>query len=328
LERDVMHPHSGMPGVQPSLPTGWERLKFKVCFQGHSYQLDIRSRPESQPRQEELPRLPILGAILDLDGVITDTSELHYRAWKRLAEEEGIPFTRQDNEALRGVSRHESLLRLLKGSPRSEEEIQSLMEKKNQYYLELIRDLTADDLLPGVRPFIDEARKNDVRIAIGSASKNAKEVIDKLGIGDLIDHISDGYSVEVQKPAPDLFLDAAKHLGLPPGQCVVFEDAQAGIEAALAGGMWAIGIGPVARVGAADAILSALGESCWECVLEQLAECRIISVMQSFLSVGEHELRGEGDDSKDGKILSNAQKNRTKHIYGPGGDTDKTQVRS
>jgi beta-phosphoglucomutase len=202
--------------------------------------------------------MQIKGFIFDLDGVLTDTAEYHYRGWKRLADEEGISFTREDNEALRGIPRRASLLVLLKGRTYPEEKIQEMMERKNNYYQEFIREISPRDLLPGAREILEEIRTAGLKTAIGSASKNAGEVIDRLGIRPLLDAISDGYSVERQKPAPDLFLHAARQLDLPPAECVVVEDATAGVEAALAGGFRSIGIGPQERVGKAELVLSSL----------------------------------------------------------------------
>jgi kojibiose phosphorylase len=201
--------------------------------------------------------------IFDLDGVLTDTSEFHYRGWKRLADEEGIPFDRKANEALRGVSRRESLLLLLGGRPASEGQIQEMMARKNRYYQEFVEGVTPANLLPGALALLDNLRAVGIRIAIGSASKNARTVIEKLGIADRVDAISDGNSVERHKPAPDLFLHAAGQLGLAPEQCVVVEDAEAGIEAALAAGMWAVGLGPVERVGTAHVVLPGLADVHW-----------------------------------------------------------------
>jgi beta-phosphoglucomutase len=200
----------------------------------------------------------IHGFIFDLDGVITDTAEYHYRSWQRLADEEGLPFSREENEHLRGISRRGSLTILLDGRHVPEDKIQNLMERKNRYYLEYIKQIGPQDLLPGARELLEEICKAGLKSALGSASKNAREVIDRLGIRDLFDAILDGYSVERQKPAPDLFLHAAGQLGLPASQCVVFEDAAAGIQAARAGGFYSVGLGPPERVAGADAIFPSL----------------------------------------------------------------------
>ncbi|MFO7584699.1 MAG: beta-phosphoglucomutase [Anaerolineales bacterium] len=202
--------------------------------------------------------MPIKAFIFDLDGVLTDTAEYHYRGWKRLADEIGVPFTREENEALRGIPRRESLLTLLKGRPATEEQLQAWMAHKNAYYLEFIREISPADVLPGARELLEEIRAAGLKSALGSASKNASEVLERLGIASLLDSVSDGNSVERQKPAPDLFLHAAAQLGLPPQECVVVEDAAAGIEAALAGEFWTIGLGPQARVAKAHHILPSL----------------------------------------------------------------------
>lgn len=200
----------------------------------------------------------IQGFIFDLDGVLTDTAEYHFRGWKRLAGELGIPFTREDNEFLRGIPRRESLLLILKERQYSEEQILQMMERKNNYYLELIREITPRDILPGARELLEEIRAAGLKSAVGSASKNAPEVVERLGIARLLDAVSHGGSVERQKPHPDLFLHAAAQLGLEPVGCVVVEDAAAGIEAARAGGFRSVGLGPEQRVGAADIILPSL----------------------------------------------------------------------
>jgi len=196
--------------------------------------------------------------IFDLDGVITDTAEYHYRGWKRLADEEDLPFTREDNEHLRGVARRESLMLIITGRVYPEEKIQEMMARKNNYYLDFIKEISPLDLLPGAKELLEEIRAAGLKNALGSASKNAGEVLDRLGIRSLFDALSDGYSVERQKPAPDLFLHAAEQLNLLPDECVVVEDAAAGIEAALAGGFRSIGLGPVGRVGNADAVFPSL----------------------------------------------------------------------
>lgn len=196
--------------------------------------------------------------IFDLDGVLTDTAEHHYRGWKRLAEEEGLEFTREDNEQLRGIPRRESLMFILKDRIYPEEKILEMMERKNNYYLDFIMEISPRDLLPGAGELLEEVRAAGLKNALGSASKNAGEVLDRLGIRSLFDAISDGHSVEHQKPAPDLFLHAAAQLDLKPAECVVVEDAAAGVEAARAGGFRSVGLGPPGRVGRAEAIFPSL----------------------------------------------------------------------
>ena len=151
--------------------------------------------------------------IFDLDGVLVDTAEYHYRAWKCLADDEGLPFDRKANEALRGISRGESLMMILNGRSLPEDKIQEMMERKNRYYLEFVQEVTSGDLLPGARELLLEVRAAGMKSAIGSASKNTGQVLRNWVFLPLFDAISDGYSVENPKPAPDLFLHAADQLG-------------------------------------------------------------------------------------------------------------------
>ena len=235
------------PIATPHLPPHWTRLKFKLNWRGtwHNFDLSPSVAPASN----------IQGFIFDVDGVLTDTAEYHYKAWQRLADEEGLPFDRQANEALRGVSRRESLMHIVGAKQYSEEALQAMMERKNHYYVESIATITPQDLFPGAVDLLTELRQAGIKIAIGSASKNARTVIEKLGIGNLVDAIADGDSVAPPKPAPDLFLFAAKQIGIEPDRCVVVEDATVGVQAAISAGMRSIGIGPITRVGAADIVL-------------------------------------------------------------------------
>ena len=238
------------PVAKPNLPPTWKRLQFKLYWRDNWYSFDLK--PESNMKTE------IKGFIFDLDGVLTDTAESHYQAWQKLADEEGIAFSREANEALRGVSRRDSLLKIIGERKYSEAEIQEMMERKNRYYVESIDEITPYNLLPGAGNLISELREQGIKIALGSASKNARNVIEKLGIADKFDVIGDGNSVQRSKPAPDLFLYAASQLGLEPSECVVVEDAASGIEAALAAGMLTVGIGSQERVGAAKIVLPSL----------------------------------------------------------------------
>ncbi|OWY64025.1 beta-phosphoglucomutase [cyanobacterium TDX16] len=276
------------PVATPHLPPHWTRLAFKLHWRGMWHPFDFTSglieansaKPASQsPQMYETTSLPskltLRGAIFDLDGVLTDTAEYHYRAWQRLADEEGLAFDRVANEALRGISRRESLLKIVGIRPYTEAQLQEMMERKNRYYQEFIESITPADLLPGALSLLGELRQLGVKVAIASASKNARTVIEKLGIAAWIDAIADGYSVERPKPAPDLFLYAANQLRLPPSECVVLEDATAGIEAALAAGMWTVGNGPVERVGNAHVVLSSLASVSWADVVLKLNQCII-----------------------------------------------------
>ncbi|MBN3893099.1 MAG: beta-phosphoglucomutase [Nostoc sp. JL31] len=278
------------PVANPHLPPGWKRLKFKLHWRGEWHDFDLHEELGAGERgsggevavsfsppplplvsHEPSPMPNIQGFIFDLDGVLTDTAELHYLAWKKLADEEGIPFNREANEALRGVSRRASLMLIIADRPYSEAQIEEMMERKNRYYVEFIQNMTPQDLLPGAIALLDELRQAGIKIGIGSASKNARPVLERLGIAGKVDAIADGYSVQEPKPAPDLFLYAAKQLGIEPEQSIVVEDAAAGVEAALAAGMWALGLGPVERVGAAHIVLPSLEGITWADLREQLS---------------------------------------------------------
>jgi beta-phosphoglucomutase len=220
--------------------------------------------------REYFPMNEIHGFIFDLDGVLVDTAEYHYLAWKRLADEEGLPFDRQANEAIRGIPRRGSLLKILNGRPVNEAQLQEMMERKNRYYLESVWKLTPKDMLPGAANLLQEIRQAGMRVAIASSSKNAGLVVERLKLGQLIDVLADGNSVSSPKPAPDLFEYASGQLGLLPRECVVVEDAEAGIQAARAGGFCCIGLGPYKRVGEADLVLPSLENVHFEQILAEM----------------------------------------------------------
>jgi beta-phosphoglucomutase len=210
--------------------------------------------------------------LFDLDGVLTDTSEFHYQGWKHLAEDLGLPFTREDNEALRGVSRRESLALLLKGKAVSEAEAQEYMGRKNGYYLELVRQMTPANLLPGAREILEELRSMRLKRGIVSSSKNTPLVLERLQIDDLVNGVVDGNAPARSKPFPDLFVLGAALFALPASKCLVIEDATAGVLAAHTAGMKAVGLGPIERVGMAELVLPSLeGHSAKE-ILKILGE--------------------------------------------------------
>ncbi|HEX6110089.1 MAG TPA: beta-phosphoglucomutase [Ktedonobacteraceae bacterium] len=199
--------------------------------------------------------------IFDLDGVLTDTSEYHYKAWKQLADEEGIPFTREENdEHLRGVGRRDSLMYILRGRKVSEEQIQVMMDRKNRYYTEMIKSMTPKDLVAGGRDLLNEIRTAGIKAAIASSSKNCYTVLERLEILSYLDGIADGNSVANSKPAPDLFIYAAGSVQVPTPDCLGVEDADAGIEAIKVAGMQALGIGPKERFHRADKVLPTLAD--------------------------------------------------------------------
>ncbi len=187
----------------------------------------------------------IRGVIFDLDGVLVTTDQLHYRAWKQMADAEGIPFDRQINERLRGVSRMESLAIILERAARSytPTEREALAARKNETYRALLQELTPDDLLPGARETVLALRRRGLRTAVGSSSRNTPLILERVALRPLFDAVADGNDITRSKPDPEVFLLAAERLGLPPADCLVIEDAVAGIEAGRRGGFPVFGIG-------------------------------------------------------------------------------------
>ncbi|MBI5548557.1 MAG: beta-phosphoglucomutase [Deltaproteobacteria bacterium] len=190
------------------------------------------------------------GVIFDLDGVLLSTDRLHYEAWKKMAEAEGIYFDFAINERLRGVSRMASLEIILEGARRtySEREKAALAEYKNGLYRASLESLTPADLFPGALDFLRHLLSLGLKLAIGSSSRNTKTILQRVGLADLFrGAVSDGTNISRSKPDPEVFLKAAEMIAVPPKYCLVFEDAWAGIEAARAANMTAVGIGTAAR---------------------------------------------------------------------------------
>ena len=181
----------------------------------------------------------IKAVIFDLDGVIVSTDDCHYEAWKKMADEEGIYFDKTINNRLRGVSRMESLEIVLERAVKefSEEEKLQLAERKNGYYKEFITKLTPNDILPGAKENLEELRKNGIKIAIGSSSKNTPVILKQIGLDNYFDAVSDGNNITNSKPDPEVFLKAADMLCIPYSECMIVEDADAGIEAGKRAGM-------------------------------------------------------------------------------------------
>lgn len=215
--------------------------------------------------------MQITACIFDLDGVIVDTARYHFLAWKRLTDQLGILFTEEDNERLKGVSRMASLEIILEiGNRRLDENRkQEYATLKNNWYIEYIKKMTPDEILPGCLPFINELRNANFRVAIGSASKNTPMILERVGIQGLFDAVADGNTISKAKPDPEVFLKAAEMIGVKPGNCVVFEDAVAGVQAALNAGMLCIGIGSPKILTEAHFVVSGLSEM-------NLAKLRII----------------------------------------------------
>ncbi len=187
----------------------------------------------------------IKAVIFDLDGVIVVTDNCHYEAWKRMADEEGIYFDENINNRLRGVSRMESLEIILEKANReyTSDEKQEMAARKNGYYVDLIKKLTPDAILPGVMTNLDELKENGIKIAIGSSSKNTPIILKRIGLDDYFDAISDGNNITNSKPDPEVFLKAAEMLGIEPKFCMIVEDADAGIIAGKAAGMKTLAVG-------------------------------------------------------------------------------------
>jgi len=199
----------------------------------------------------------IKGCIFDLDGVIVDTAKYHFQAWRRLANELGFDFTEEENEKLKGVSRVESLKLILSwgGVEKSSEEQAELAARKNEWYVELISNMTPEEILPGVKEFLDELKRKGIKIALGSASKNAPAILERVELTAYFDAIIDGTKTTRSKPDPQVFQLGAEALGLQPSETVVFEDAPKGIDAALNGGFWAVGVGDPANLGHAHLVI-------------------------------------------------------------------------
>jgi len=262
-----MRDRAGRLSFSPRLPAQWTRLAFRLQYKGSTLSVDLS---RAKARYELLAGGPLAivhkgkevrlqnGApvscdlapalecvVLDLDGVLATTAELHYRAWKRLCDELGIAFDRKVNERLRGISRHDSFQIILEeaGKDFPAEEKQRLANRKNEYYKELISTVTPADLLPGMGKLLEELKKAGVRMAVASVSHNVWEVVRRLGIQDLMDHIVDPAVVVKGKPDPEIFLRAAETLGIPFECCAGVEDSQAGIQAIVEARMFAVGIG-------------------------------------------------------------------------------------
>jgi beta-phosphoglucomutase len=206
---------------------------------------------------------PYEAVVFDLDGVICHTDHYHYLGWKSVADDLGVPFDETVNNRLRGVSRMESLeivLEKYEGEPLSDERKLELATIKNDRYRVMLGDMSPADLDPAVKSTLDDLRGRGLKLAIGSSSKNAKYILERIGLGDYFDAISDGTNISRSKPDPEVFLKAAEYVGIDPAKCVVVEDAVAGIEAGEAAGMYTVSIGDAADQGAGDAKLGTFAD--------------------------------------------------------------------
>jgi beta-phosphoglucomutase len=200
--------------------------------------------------------------LFDLDGVLVSTEHNHFLAWQRCAHSLGIAFTEKENELLKGVSRVDSLKKILVLGAKtiSTEEFEDLLISKNDFYLESIQDLNQSNLLPGVLDLLKSAKTKGIHLGVGSSSKNANFILDKLQIRSYFEVVIDGNGVKDPKPHPEVFLNGASALGLDPSVCMVFEDAASGIAAAKAGGFTAVGVGNPHIANMADIYLNDLTE--------------------------------------------------------------------
>lgn len=204
----------------------------------------------------------IKAVIFDLDGVIVDTAHYHFIAWQRLAKELGISFTEKENERLKGVSRMHSLEIILEigGVTLSEEKKEELATKKNSWFVEYIEAIRPEEIFKGVKEMLQGLRTQGFKVALASSSKNADTVLRLLQIKNMFDAVVDGTMIKNSKPDPEIFLLAASKLGVSPDVCVVFEDAEAGVEAALAAGMKCVGVGSADQLGKAHAIVKSTAD--------------------------------------------------------------------
>ncbi len=212
----------------------------------------------------------INACIFDLDGVIVDTAKYHFLAWRRLANELGFDFTEQENEKLKGVSRMGSLELILQwgGIQLNETEKLALADRKNNWYVEYLQDMSPADILEGVLPFLEDLKRHRIRIGLGSASKNALTVVERIGLTDTFEVIIDGNKATKSKPDPQVFVLGAAALGVSPSETIVFEDAESGVQAALNGGFYAVGVGSPINLGHAHLVIPNLIGHTFETIAE------------------------------------------------------------
>ena len=225
--------------------------------------------------------LNIRALIFDMDGVLADTPPLHYESWRRLAQDEGIDFGWEQHEAMQGLVRRHSLEVFLDGKPVTESQAQAMMDRKNAYFVESLQNLTSADRFPGTAEIMQEAHAAGIKVGLGSSSQNARGVVEKLGLLQYFDVIADGYTVKNNKPAPDIFLWVANQLKIAPSEAIVFEDSVAGMQAAIAGGFWRVGLGGKHGPGAHVA-------------LNLLSEVNLATLLQLLNEVAQHQPPANG----------------------------------
>lgn len=220
----------------------------------------------------------IKACIFDLDGVLVQLADLHYQSWLQLASSLGKSFTREQNQQLKGLSRVDSLHRILKwvGIELPEEEFAELLATKNQYYLDRIETLSTRDAADGVADFLKFLQDTGVSISLGSSSKNANRILEKIGLKSYFDVVFDGNHVHASKgkPEPDIFLCTTEHLNILPAEVIVFDDSHKGIEAALKGGFHAVGVGSSEQLSNADVVISSFTDLDWHALLAKLVDIK------------------------------------------------------
>ena len=215
---------------------------------------------------------PVTACIFDLDGVIVDTAKYHYEAWRMIAEHLGFEFTPEDNESMKGISRVDSLERLLEigGIENGKLDKTVLCELKNTWYLRLISSLSKSELLPGINEYLHDLRSKSIKIALGSASKNARHILTALDISHQFDVIVDGNDVKFSKPDPEVFTKCADHLNSEASETIVFEDSQKGLDAAITGGFLTVGIGKASALSHADVVVPSLANENYDSIVRKL----------------------------------------------------------
>lgn len=204
--------------------------------------------------------MALKACLFDMDGVIVDSTKHHFVAWKRLAEELSISFTEVDYHALKGLSRVDSLEYILRlGHLELDEKTKvKLMDQKNAWYLDRIEGMRAEDILPGAKALIESLVAEGIRVGLGSSSRNAQLILDNLGLTPLFNAVVDGNHITLSKPDPEVFLKGASALEVHPSEVVVFEDAASGVQAAKAGGFFAVGVGDAKHLSEADVVVGHL----------------------------------------------------------------------
>ena len=240
---------------EPHMPSFIKSMETTLTWKGRKYKVHVQGEKVSV---QEMP-VKKRGFLFDLDGVLTDTSESHFLAWKKLADELGLAFDKTVNERLKGVSRERSFEIILEVNGAQEtflsEDKAKFIDKKNEYYKALIKQVTSKDILPGVMDFLNESKKQGILLAVASASKNARTVLEGLGILSMFDYVADASKIRYTKPDPEVFIDCMEHLKLQPWECIAFEDAAAGIEAIQAANIAAVGIGASVKPAVPDVFL-------------------------------------------------------------------------